>query len=89
MRANCLAPGPIEETEGFTRLLAGLPSETVEATRQSIPLQRMGTCGDVSSAALFLVSDASRYVTGTTLVVDGGSWMTLGTGPLRGHAPKL
>lgn len=41
----------------------------------SVPLQRLGTRLDIAQAALYLVSDAASYVTGQTLVVDGGSHM--------------
>jgi len=69
IRVNGIAPGPIEGTEGVKRL-------TNEASRASAltncPLGRMGTTGDIANAALYLASDAASFVTGTTLVVDGG-----------------
>jgi len=72
IRVNGIAPGPIEGTEGVKRL-------TNEQSRQSAlencPLGRMGTTGDIASAALFLVSEAASYVNGVTLVVDGGLWL--------------
>lgn len=43
---------------------------------RGIPLERFGTKTDIADAALFLVSPASSYVTGTVMVVDGGAWMT-------------
>ena len=39
------------------------------------PLRRLGTVQDMAQTALFLCSDAAAYVTGATLVVDGGSWL--------------
>jgi 2,4-dienoyl-CoA reductase [(3E)-enoyl-CoA-producing], peroxisomal len=75
VRVNGLAPGPVEGTEGVRRL-------TTDATRKSIeqlcPLGRMATIDEVSSAALFLCSDASAFVTGVTLVIDGGLWLRSG-----------
>ena len=44
-----------------------------------IPLQRYGTVNDIGNATLYLASDASSWVTGSILVVDGGQWL-VGTG---------
>ena len=41
-----------------------------------IPLQRQGTVEDISAMTLFLVSKASTYITGQTIVVDGGQVLT-------------
>ena len=43
----------------------------------TVPLQRLGSRRDVADAAVFLASGASAYITSNTLIVDGGSWMTL------------
>lgn len=72
IRVNGIAPGPIEDTEGMKRLL--LP-EFKEKIVKRIPLQRFGRIKDIENAALFLTSDAASYVTGVTLVVDGGQWL--------------
>jgi NAD(P)-dependent dehydrogenase (short-subunit alcohol dehydrogenase family) len=67
VRANVIAPGLIDTPLG--RLAsAGRPGR--ERTR--IPLGRQGTAWEVAQAALFLLSDESSYITGQTLVVDGG-----------------
>ena len=72
IRVNGIAPGPIAETEGVKRLLVGeAKTRTVETT----PLRRLGAIDDVSRAALYLCSDLASFVTGTTLVVDGGLWL--------------
>ncbi len=72
IRVNGIAPGPIAETEGVKRLLVGKArARTVETT----PLRRLGEIDDVSRAALYLCSDLASYVTGVTLVVDGGLWL--------------
>ncbi len=71
IRVNGIAPGPIEDTEGIRRLLA---PELKEKLLRRIALGRMGKIEDIENAALFLVSDAAAYITGVTLVVDGGQW---------------
>jgi peroxisomal 2,4-dienoyl-CoA reductase len=43
---------------------------------KEIPLQRLGSRDDIGNAVLYLASPAASYVTGTILVVDGGSWLT-------------
>jgi NAD(P)-dependent dehydrogenase (short-subunit alcohol dehydrogenase family) len=71
VRVNALAPGLVK-----TRLAAALwegPGEERIAAR--IPLRRLGIPDDVATAALFLASDASSWVTGQTFVVDGGTTM--------------
>ncbi|GAA1858975.1 SDR family NAD(P)-dependent oxidoreductase [Asanoa iriomotensis] len=67
IRVNTVAPGVIE-----TGPDDGPPPEMVERIKAMTALGRLGTAEDVAAAVLFLVSDASRYVTGTTLNVDGG-----------------
>ncbi len=76
IRVNGIAPGPIEDTEGMKRLL---PELLKEKLAKKIPLQRFGRIKDIESAAIFLCSDAASYISGVTLVVDGGHWLT-GTG---------
>lgn len=68
IRVNCLAPGPIT-VERNAALFAGTARETL---RRSIPLGRPGTIEEAAAAALFLASDDAAFITGTTLVVDGG-----------------
>ena len=69
IRANGIAPGPIEDTEGMKRLL---PDALKEKMTKRIPLERFGRIRDIENAALFLTSDAANYISGVTLVVDGG-----------------
>lgn len=73
IRSNVIAPGPIEGTEGLDRLL---PNDLRETALKQIPLQRMGKTVEIADATVYLLSDASSYVTGNTLVVDGGQWQT-------------
>jgi peroxisomal 2,4-dienoyl-CoA reductase len=72
IRCNGVAPGPIGDTEGMSRLA---PGAMAEAVASSIPLHRVGTVEDVAHSCLFLASEAAAYITGHTLVVDGGSWI--------------
>lgn len=81
IRANCVLPGYID-TPFINRLVGGKPNfarkgfasaaEYGAARDKSIPMGRMGTGWDVAYASLFLASDEAAYITGTTLVVDGG-----------------
>jgi NAD(P)-dependent dehydrogenase (short-subunit alcohol dehydrogenase family) len=68
VRVNALAPGYIE-TEINRTFLA---SEAGERMRKRIPQRRFGTPEDLDGAVLLLASDASRYMTGSILVIDGG-----------------
>jgi NAD(P)-dependent dehydrogenase (short-subunit alcohol dehydrogenase family) len=69
IRANALCPGPIE-----TPLLAELLAEPARRHRRlvHIPVGRFGQAEEIANAALFLASDESSYITGSTFVVDGG-----------------
>jgi 3-oxoacyl-[acyl-carrier protein] reductase len=65
---NCIAPGRIETA----RLEQLYPEGPSESDLQSIPVGRWGTPEEFGDVACFLASDRARYVTGTTVVVDGG-----------------
>jgi 3-oxoacyl-[acyl-carrier protein] reductase len=64
---NAVAPGFID-----TDMTAALPEAARSALLEAIPLGRLGTPAEVAAAILFLASDLAAYVTGQTLVVDGG-----------------
>ena len=68
--ANVVAPGFID-----TDMTAALPAATREQTLQQIPLGRYGRPEEVAAAVLFLSEEESSYITGHTLVVDGGLTM--------------
>jgi len=72
IRVNGIAPGPIENTEGFSRL-AGNSDEVTAKVSETIPLRRTGKTVDIALTALFLASPAASYISGQTIVVDGGS----------------
>jgi 3-oxoacyl-[acyl-carrier protein] reductase len=65
---NCVAPGRIDTA----RLAQLYPEGPTEADLQEIPVGRWGTPQEFGDVACFLASDRARYVTGTTVVVDGG-----------------
>ena len=67
VRVNAVAPGYIQ-----TDMTAGLPEAVKQQSLARIPLARLGDGGDIARAVLFLASDAASYITGATLVVDGG-----------------
>ena len=72
VRVNALAPGYIE-TEINRNFLAGPAGERM---RQRIPQRRFGATSDLDGALLLLASDASRYMTGSVIVIDGGFLLT-------------
>ena len=69
MRVNAVAPGLID---------AGMsePIYADEAVREMrtarVPLNRLGTADDIASAVMYVLSDGASYLTGQTIVVDGG-----------------
>lgn len=69
IRANCINPGMIE-TDLFKD--AAIGSEEFEIDRQKYPLKRYGKPEEVAYAAVYLLSDAAQWVTGSSLVIDGG-----------------
>lgn len=75
IRVNGIAPGPIGGTAGLAKLLPGTKEEIDAAMKESIPLKKVGRKWDIAMAAIFLSSPAAAYMTGATMVVDGGEWM--------------
>jgi len=75
IRVNAIAPGTID-TPMLQRDLDGMNTADaggfLERVRAANALGRIGTVEEVADVVVFLVSDAARYVTGTTVVVDGG-----------------
>jgi NAD(P)-dependent dehydrogenase (short-subunit alcohol dehydrogenase family) len=77
VRVNAVAPGPIAGTEGMKRLA---PGDADAFMKRRVPLGRYGTIAEICEAVTFLVSPAGAYVTGATMLVDGGTSL-LGPGP--------
>ena len=70
INVNAIAPGFIE-----TDMTKKLPEKVRQELQQQIPLKRLGIVEDVAKAVYFLVSDASNYITGQVINVDGGMVM--------------
>lgn len=70
IRVNALAPGPVA-----TPMLDGAAREQRRAFADATLLRRLGRPHEIASAAVFLLSDASAYVTGETLNVNGGAYL--------------
>lgn len=73
IRVNAVAPGIVSTPT--SRRLAGGDDALASRVAERVPLGRVGQPTDVAQAISFLVSDAASYITGHTLVVDGG-WLT-------------
>jgi NAD(P)-dependent dehydrogenase (short-subunit alcohol dehydrogenase family) len=75
IRVNAIAPGTID-TPMLHRDLSGMGTEEAERFLEQVAnanaLGRIGTPQEIADVVVFLASDASRYVTGTSIVVDGG-----------------
>ncbi len=67
IRVNAVAPGVID-----TDLIQGLSQDVLASSVKATPLGRLGTAEDVAAAVHFLISDASWFITGQILGVDGG-----------------
>jgi 3-oxoacyl-[acyl-carrier protein] reductase len=70
INVNAIAPGYIE-----TPMTDALPDKAKEELKRLIPMDRLGKPEDVAEAVLFLVSEASSYITGQVLNVNGGIYM--------------
>ncbi len=67
IRINAISPGSVTNTR-----IAGMPEAMLQGLRSSHPLGRIGEPGDVAEAVLYLLSDASSWMTGTTVDINGG-----------------
>ena len=71
IRINCIAPGFVDtpQARGSTQ-----STEAIESAARHHPMGRIGRPEEIASTILFLASDESSYMSGSTLIVDGGSW---------------
>jgi NAD(P)-dependent dehydrogenase (short-subunit alcohol dehydrogenase family) len=74
IRVNCVLPGPIDTPMNYGAMDEAEYQAALRETAERTLLKRMGTPTDVAFAVLYLVSDEASFVTGTSLVVDGG-WL--------------
>ena len=70
IRVNCIAPGPIV-TEGFLEVLRAR-GEVPKNLGAGLVMDRWGECDEIAYPTLFLASDAAGFMTGETIVIDGG-----------------
>ncbi len=77
IRINTIAPDYVP-TPNLRASMAGTDEERAFADQISIPMGRAGTYEDVGGCALFLASDLSSFVTGTSIHPDGGAWASSG-----------
>jgi len=75
IRVNCIAPGPVE-TEGYVEVLTKMDKASADkaykAVASRVALQRWGKVHEIAYPAVFLASDAASFITGETIVIDGG-----------------
>jgi len=71
VRVNGISPGPIANTEGMARLAPD--ADTRQKHYDRIAMKRWGEIEEIAEGAVFLCSNAARYITGTILDIDGGS----------------
>jgi NAD(P)-dependent dehydrogenase (short-subunit alcohol dehydrogenase family) len=70
VRVNSVAPGPVEGTEGMARLA---PGGAADEMRKLVPLGRWGTIDEIAQVVLFLCSPGAAFMTGSSILIDGGS----------------
>ena len=70
VRINCVCPGFIK-----TEMTDAISQEAKDIALTMIPMQRMGLPSDIAKGVAFLACDASEYITGQTLSIDGGMHM--------------
>jgi meso-butanediol dehydrogenase/(S,S)-butanediol dehydrogenase/diacetyl reductase len=82
IRCNAICPGPIG-TPPIDELHEGAP-DIWESIREAIPMGRYGDPQEIANVALFLASDEAGFVTGSSIVADGGLWAHSGMPPITG-----
>ena len=70
VNVNAVCPGAIR-----TRAHDRLPKEVIDRVRTSVPMGYVAEPEDVAGVVAFLASDDARYITGQSILIDGGRWM--------------
>jgi NAD(P)-dependent dehydrogenase (short-subunit alcohol dehydrogenase family) len=70
IHVNCVAPGLID-----TEMTDAYPADKVNTMVSNIPIGRLGTAEEVAKGIVFLASDAASYIVGTTLYINGGTYL--------------
>ena len=78
IRVNCVTPGP-SVTEGFLEVL-GARGEVPKNLGEGMVLNRWGECDEIAFPVMFLASEASGFMTGANIIVDGGGRSSRGLG---------
>lgn len=73
IRANAIAPGPIERTGGAEKLFQS--EKAAERTLASVPLGRLGKPEEIAGLAKFILSEDGAYMNGEVVTLDGGQWL--------------
>jgi 3-oxoacyl-[acyl-carrier protein] reductase len=76
IRVNVVAPGAIEFPGGSWEAIKKANPKMYESTVRKVPWKRLGTPEEVANVVVFLASDAASWITGTTVVIDGGQILT-------------
>ncbi len=71
VRVNCVAPGFIN-----TEMLQAVPKEILDAMTQAVPMGRLGSPRETAELIMFLASDESSFITGQTINIDGGTYVS-------------
>jgi NAD(P)-dependent dehydrogenase (short-subunit alcohol dehydrogenase family) len=73
IRVNAIAPGPVPTKGAWERLVPDPKLE--QGMLQRIPMGRVGTHAELTSLAVFLLSDECRFINGEAVIMDGGEWL--------------
>ena len=76
IRVNCIAPGSVEFPGGYWESCKTAAPDLYKATLDSIPFGRYGRAEEIANVAIFLASPLASWITGQTVVADGGQLLT-------------